>query len=238
MKKILIASPTQKLIVAPTQKKIATLDKPHTFEYPPAQALICKTTMDNVIPHPTSGHQRIDREKARENLARQLRTNQMMRESARERINASQIIDDIGTIEAQLMGSYTEATKEIVDKATGEITLVQTQVAIPLEREVISALKARADIKFRLLGKVLPDLKATESISHNVHDHSHTIHSPVSSVEMATRIQLWQKQVRSQKQDVKVINEIEQQPVPQRPALLTPPPESVVNDSFEEYDWL
>ena len=187
--------------------------------------------MDNIIPHPTSITARSDRDKARENLARQLRTNQMMRESARERINASEIIDEIGSIDAQLMGSHTEASKEHINPDTGEITIVTVQIPIPLEREVISALKARADIKFRLLGKVLPDLKATESISHNVHDHSHShLHAPVSSVEMATRIQLWQKQMRK-KNPMKLINEV--------------PVESCVEATFTEvvdqeteYDWL
>ncbi|GAG39284.1 unnamed protein product, partial [marine sediment metagenome] len=67
--------------------------------------------MDNIIPHPTSTLARSDRDKARENLARQLRTNQMMRESARERINASEIIDDIKGLYAQFIGSATESTR-------------------------------------------------------------------------------------------------------------------------------
>ncbi len=176
--------------------------------------------MDNVIPHPTSHNARSDREKARENLARQLRTNQMMRESARERINASQLVDQIGEIDAQLMGSTTAASKEVTG-VDGKPTIVHYEIPVPLEREVISALKARADIKFRLLGKVLPDLKATESISHNMHDHNHNhLHAPVSSVEMATRIQLWQKQIKAQ-----------------RPAI-EHKGESVSDDTSEDYDWL
>lgn len=182
--------------------------------------------MGTIIDHPTSYNARSDRDKARENLARQLRTNQMMRESARERINAGSIIDEIGAIDAQLMGSHTEAVKETVDPETGEITTVSYEIPIPLDTAIISALKARADIKFRLLGKVLPDLKATESISHNIHDHQHTLHATVSNVEMATRLQLWQKEMR-QKNPLKVINEL--------PA----PGESVVQDTSEgEYDWL
>jgi len=195
--------------------------------------------MSNVIDHPSSVNARTDRDKARENLARQLRTNQMMRESARERINASQIIDQIGEIEAQLMGSYTEGTKEHIDTATGEITKVTVQTPIPMEREIIQALKIRADIKFRLLGKVLPDLKATESISHNVHDHQHAhLHAPVSSVEMATRIQLWQKQIKTQKQEVKVINEIPATTLMLASLEHKPAGESCVEATFErEYDW-
>ena len=180
--------------------------------------------MNNVIDHPTSYNARSDRDKARENLARQLRTNQMMRESARERINASAIIDEIGNLDIQLKGSHTEGTKEVVDKATGEITVVKVETPIPLDKDIINALKARVDIKFRLLNKVLPDLKSTESISHNVHDHSHTIHNPVSNVELATRIQFWQKDI---KRRTPVL--IEHNPIP---------PESVVNDTIAEYDWL
>ena len=196
--------------------------------------------MSNIVDHPTSHNAHVDREKARENLARQLRTNQMMRESARERINAGQIIDDIGEIDARLMGSYTEGTKEVIDKETGEITLVTVEVAIPMEREVISALKARADIKFRLLGKVLPDLKATESISHSVHDHSHTIHQPVSSVEMATRIQLWQKEIRRKNGQPVTIDQLPAVPMKVINEAPTPSPESCVEATLiePEYDWL
>jgi len=190
------------------------VDRAHTLAYP--------AQMDNnVIDHPTSANARTDRDKARENLARQLRTNQMMRESARERINAGQIIDQIGEIDAQLMGSATLATKEVIDPTTNEKTIVTYEVPIPMEREVISALKARADIKFKLLGKVLPDLKATESVSHSTHDHQHAhLHAPVSSVEMATRIQLWQQQVAKTRPPKVIEGEVEE------PQL------------SEEYDWL
>ena len=194
-------------------------------------------TMDNVIPHPTSVAAKVDRDKARENLARQLRTNQMMRESARERINASQIIDQIGEIDARLQGTATIGTKEVVDPVTGEASIVEYEIPVPMDRDIIAALKVRADIKFKLLGKVLPDLKATESISHNVHDHSHShLHAPVSSVEMATRIQLWQSQIK-RAQPLKVINP----PVPVQEvedAQLLVDPRSEGTDVEPEYDWL
>lgn len=168
--------------------------------------LYAPAPMDNVIPHPTSHIARTDREQQRENLARQLRSNQMMRESARERIDAGNIIDQIGVIDAALMGEATVATKVVTDDE-GNKHLVEYDVPIPLDREIISALKARADIKFKLLGKVLPDLKATESISHSTHDHQHAhLHAPISSVEMATRIQLWQKQI-AHRQPLKMITE-------------------------------
>ncbi len=188
--------------------------------------------MDNIIDHPTSYNARSDRDRARENLARQLRTNQMMRESARERINASQIIDDIHVIDTQLMGSHTEGTKEVIDPETGLTSLVNVEVQIPLEREIISALKARADIKFRLLGKVLPDLKSTESISHSIHDHAHTIHTPISDVEMATRLQLWQKDIRGR--TIKEINPVLINPVLIEHKPTPTPQESCVEATFEE----
>lgn len=185
--------------------------------------------MDNIIPHPTSILARSDRDKARENLARQLRSNQMMRESARERINAGQIIDEIHELDLKLMGSSTVSSKMEIDPISGINTIVEYEVPIPLEREIISALKARVDIKFRLLSKVLPDLKSTESISHNMHDHHHShIHQPVSNVELATRLILWQKEIKADKRREPVLIEHE------------PQEESVFGDTFEdgEYDWL
>lgn len=113
----------------------------------------------------------------RENLARQLRNNQMMREQAREQIQPTQLITDILTIDVALEGNRDSAGNRI-----------------PLEKEIIAALRTRADIKFRLLSKVLPDLKATESISHNIHDHQHAhAHTTVTNMELATRLQLWRR---------------------------------------------
>ncbi len=190
--------------------------------------------MSNIIIHPTINKARSDREQARENLARQLRANQMMRESARERINASQLVDEIHELDLNLRGGYTEATKMVVDPVTKVSTIVTYEIPVPLEREIISALKARVDIKFRLLNKVLPDLKSTESISHNVHDHQHII-SPVSNIELATRLQLWQRDIKSRKP----------LPMPEEQAVTIIDiestkdiVESVVEDTLLEYDWL
>ena len=100
-----------------------------------------------------------------------------MREQAREQIKPTEIITDLIQIDNDLKGEKDPAGN-----------------MIPLERECIASLRARADIKFRLLGKVLPDLKATESISHNIHDHAHAHqHVVVSSIELAQRLQLWRK---------------------------------------------
>ena len=199
----------------------------------------------NIIEHPTSHNAKQDKAKARDNLARQLRTNQMMRESARERINASQIIDDIHEIELGMRGFATEAVKEVKDPTTGEISTVRYEMPIPLDKDVLMAFRARADLKFRLLNKVLPDLKATESISHNVHDHN-VVHSPVSSVELATRIHLWQGQIAeinpvlehkrpaTAAEEDEVIGRIRRR-MDKRAA------ESVVEDTLPaepEYDWL
>ena len=135
------------------------------------------TTKDSkVVPHPTSYLASEDRLRDRENLARQMRTTQMMREQAREQISATQLIADLEDIDTQLQGETDEGGR-----------------AIPMEREIISALKARADIKFRLLDKVLPSLKSTESTNLNVHDHNH-VHTKVNSVELATRFRMWQQQ--------------------------------------------
>ncbi len=130
--------------------------------------------------HPSSIAATNDRLRDRENLARQLRTTQMMREQAREQIQPTEIITELISIDLKLQGDTDLAGNPI-----------------PLEREIISQLKARADIKFRLLSKVLPDLKATESVSYSAHDHQH-IHAhgdiqSVSNMELAQRLQLWRR---------------------------------------------
>jgi len=133
--------------------------------------------MSKLLTHPTSVLAKEDKATDRENLARQMRTTQMMREAAREQISPTQLINDLFEIDTKLAGEKDPAGNPI-----------------PLEREVIAALRARADIKFRLMGKVLPDIKATESISHNMHDHAHQHTHNVSNVELAQRLQLWRKQ--------------------------------------------
>ena len=132
---------------------------------------------NNLLTHPTSTLAKQDRLQERENLARQLRTNQMMREQAREMIKPSDIITEIQAIDLLMQGN-----KDIAGNS------------IPMEQTIITALRARADIKFRLLNKVMPDLKATESISHSTHDHQHAhAHTTVSNMELATRLQLWRR---------------------------------------------
>ena len=136
------------------------------------------TPMKDVSLHPSSIAATNDRMRDRENLARQLRTTQMMREQAREQIQPTEIITDLISIDLMLQGETDLAGNPI-----------------PLERETIAQLKARADIKFRLLSKVLPDLKATESVSYSSHDHQH-LHAhgdikSVSNMELAQRLQLW-----------------------------------------------
>lgn len=134
--------------------------------------------MSTIISHPTSQNAQKDRMHDRENLARQLRTTQMMREMAREQINPTELIDEIRSIGNQLQGEKDAAGNPI-----------------PLEREILAALRARADIKFRLLSKVLPDLKSTESISHSVHDHNHVVANVnVSNMELAQRLQLFRRE--------------------------------------------
>lgn len=131
-----------------------------------------------VSPHPTSIASKDDRLRDKENIARQMRTSQMMREAAREQINPTQVISELQNIDLELQGEKDSAGNKI-----------------PLEREIISALKARADIKFKLLDKVLPNLKATESTNLTLHDHAHAhIHNhKVSDVELAQRLQMWRK---------------------------------------------
>ena len=83
---------------------------------------------------------------------------------------------------------------------------------IPPDTATTAALKARADIKFKLLGKVLPDLKATESINHSTHDHQHAhAHTTVSNMELAQRLQLWRRSHKIE-DDPTVINTIESAP--------------------------
>ena len=134
--------------------------------------------MKDVSLHPSSLAATNDRMRDRENLARQLRTTQMMREQAREKIQPNEIITELIEIDISLQGETDLAGNPI-----------------PLERETIAQLKARADIKFRLLSKVLPDLKATESVSYSSHDHQHAhLHGTVdqvSNMELAQRLQLW-----------------------------------------------
>lgn len=133
--------------------------------------------MSTVIAHPTSHNAKKDRLNDRENMARALRTSQMMREQAREQINATEIITQLHAIDNELAGNKDPAGNKI-----------------PLEPQVISALKAQADIRFKLLGKVLPDLKATEAVTHAVHDHNHNhLHAQISNVELAQRLQLWRR---------------------------------------------
>ena len=133
--------------------------------------------MNTIIAHPTSVAASKDRLNDRENLARQLRTTQMMREQAREQINPTEIISELINLDAQLEGEQDLAGNHI-----------------PLDKAVIAQLRARADIKFRLLSKVLPDLKATESISYSAHDHQHNHeHKHVSNMELAQRLQLWRR---------------------------------------------
>ena len=101
----------------------------------------------------------------------------MMREMAREQINPTEIITDLINIDIALQGDTDAANNPI-----------------PLEKEITTQLRARADIKFRLLSKVLPDLKATESISYSAHDHVHAHeHKHVSNIELAQRLQLWRR---------------------------------------------
>ena len=131
-----------------------------------------------MLTHPTSTAAKHDRMEQRENLARQLRSNQMMREQAREMIQPSALITEIQDIGIELVPS-----KDIAGNL------------IPMEQSLVTALRARADIKFRLLSKVLPDLKSTESISHSTHDHQHAhAHTSVSNMELATRFGLWRRE--------------------------------------------
>ena len=136
--------------------------------------------MTDLLLHPSSLNATNDRLRDRENLARQLRTTQMMREQAREQIQPTALITELIEIDLKMQGD-----NDLADNV------------IPLEREVLAALKARADIKFRLLSKVLPDLKATESVSYSSHDHQH-LHAhgdiqSVSNMELAQRLQLWRR---------------------------------------------
>ncbi len=134
--------------------------------------------MKDISIHPTSVAASNDRLRDRENLARQLRTTQMMREQAREQIHPTELISELIEIDLEMQGDNDLADNQI-----------------PLEPVILAALRARADIKFRLLSKVLPDLKATESVSYSSHDHQH-LHAhgsieSVSNMELAQRLQLW-----------------------------------------------
>ncbi|MGI9570292.1 MAG: hypothetical protein ACR2PH_11270, partial [Desulfobulbia bacterium] len=133
--------------------------------------------MSKVIPHPTSVAAKEQRLHERENLARQMRTSQIVREQAREQINPTQVITELFEIDLKLQGE--------TDLNTGQ--------PIPMAREIISALKARADIKFRLLDKVVPNLKATESLNLSMGEHNININQKISDVELAQRLQIWKK---------------------------------------------
>ena len=132
--------------------------------------------MDKQIIHPTSVIAREDRRQDKEALARQLRTTKMMAAQAREQINATQLLTEIESIDRDLQGERDVAGNPI-----------------PLEREVIAALRARADIKFKLLDKVLPSLKQVESSHEHTHQHAH-VHANIDNVELAQRLQMWRKQ--------------------------------------------
>ena len=132
---------------------------------------------NTIIPHPASHNATHDRNRDRENLARQLRSTQMMREQAREQINPTAVIDEIIQIDIKLMGE---------EDAAGN--------PIPLDPAITKQLQARATIKFKLLSKVLPDLKATESISYSAHDHQHQHqHKQVDDLELIARLRLFKK---------------------------------------------
>ena len=126
--------------------------------------------------HPTSKLAEDDRLRQRENLARQMRTNQVMREQARDNINAIKTIDEIEQINLALQGEKDQA---------GE--------PIPLDPDIRRQLEARATIKFKLLDKVLPNLKASESLNLTMGDHNITVTQKVSNVELAARLQEWRK---------------------------------------------
>ena len=133
--------------------------------------------LNTIVPHPTSYNAVHDRNRDRENLARQLRSTQMMREQAREQINPTSVISEIIKIDIELMGE---------EDAAGNL--------IPLDPQITKQLIARSVIKFKLLSKVMPDLKATESISYSQNDHNHLHQNqPIDDLELIARLRLHKK---------------------------------------------
>ena len=134
----------------------------------------------NVRVHPSSHAAERDRAVAKENRARALRFAAQAREQARDNIDAIRILSEITEIDCMLRPG-----KDVAGNL------------LPPDKEMVAALKARADIQFRLLDKVLPNLKSTESVSHNTHEHQH-LHASlgqISDVELAQRLQMWRKDV-------------------------------------------
>ena len=170
---------------------------------------------NTIIPHPTSHNATKDRLHERENLARQLRSTQMMREQAREQINPTEIITSLIEIDTKLMGE---------EDAAGN--------PIPLEKEIIAQLNARANIKFKLLSKVLPDLKATESVSYSAHDHNHNHqHKQVDDLELIARLRLFKK---NHLDTASTIKTVPVEPTPEEPTA----PEGGSIKLVADYDFL
>jgi hypothetical protein len=153
---------------------------------------------NTIMPRPHSPDAEMVNQTQKLNLTRQLKANQIIREHARELINPTGTIEDLLAI---------------------ELAMRETQSGPP-DPATLAALKARADIKFKLLDKALPNLKATEVVAHHEHNHSGEVGMKVTDIELAQRLQLWRKD------NLKVINPT--------PAAVDTKTDGVK----EEYEWL
>ena len=122
------------------------------------------------------------------------------------------------------------------DYLKGAINTIENLERMSKDENTTTAMAASAKSALNgylsLISKVLPDLKATEISGAITHGH---MHMPVSSVEMATRIMLWQQE----QQKPKVI---EQLPTIEDAVILeSPDPEKVEHPQLSGQtieDWL
>jgi hypothetical protein len=79
-------------------------------------------------------------------------------------------LDAIGKIEVELEQSIKEHSREEIDESTGEVSLI-TWTSTTLDKETIAvyhtrinARKLQLDVGLKMLNKVMPDLKAVETL--------------------------------------------------------------------------
>lgn len=135
-----------------------------------------KVDRRKVVPHPTSTLAKDDRARDRENLARQMRTSQMMREQAREHINPIEILSELKELDLKMQGEQDAAGNDI-----------------PMDPDIKKQIDSRIAMRFKLLDKVLPNLKASESVNLTMGEHNINVNQKISNVELAQRLQIWRE---------------------------------------------
>jgi len=135
--------------------------------------------------------------------------------------------------------------EQYLEKAVGDIKALQIMSKNPdITAAQVSARKTSLSGLLALINKCVPDLRSTEISGAVAVGH---MHAPVSTMEMATRIQLWQKEV----QELKVINEVPAIPtnlaireISEVPGMVIPVAtidEKVASEQLVDeliYDWL